>query len=159
MPGTVSRDFCTHLIYFINLHEYDLLIFFCRSLFCTCGYVPYFQYGWLCWKSIVWYFSVGEYPHFNTTCNLFTWIIKYALLQPKGKPWLVIFMSLIRGIFIPVFMVCNAQPRHHLPVYIHNDIYYILITIVFAVSNGYLCNLTFILVPTWVFSVKNYNIT
>lgn len=57
------------------------------------------------------------------------------------------FMSVARSVFIPVLMFCNAQPRHHLPVYIHNDIYYILITIVFAITNGYLCNLTFILVP------------
>lgn len=47
-------------------------------------------------------------------------------------------------------MFCNAQPRHNLPVYIHNDIYYILITILFAVTNGYLCNLSFILAPTMV---------
>ncbi|XP_011253886.2 equilibrative nucleoside transporter 1 isoform X2 [Camponotus floridanus] len=67
---------------------------------------------------------------------------------PKGNPWLVMFMSVARSVFIPVIMFCNAQPRHHLPVYIHNDIYYILITVMFAITNGYLCNLTFILVPT-----------
>lgn len=58
------------------------------------------------------------------------------------------FLSIARIIFIPALMFCNAQPRHNLPVYIHSDIYYILITIVFAVTNGYLCNLSFILVPT-----------
>lgn len=84
-------------------------------------------------------FSMGDYAG-RVLSGIFQW--------PRGKPWLVIFMSLIRGVFIPVFLVCNAQPRHHLPIYIRNDIYYILITIAFAVTNGYLCNLTFILVPT-----------
>lgn len=79
-------------------------------------------------------------------CEMFLLIV--LSLQPKGNPWLVMFMSVARGVFIPVLMFCNAQPRHHLPVYIHNDIYYILITIMFAVTNGYLCNLIFILVPT-----------
>ncbi|XP_012531984.1 equilibrative nucleoside transporter 1 [Monomorium pharaonis] len=84
-------------------------------------------------------FSMGDYAG-RVLCGILQW--------PKSKPWLVMFMSITRGIFIPVFMFCNAQPRHHLPVYINSDIYYILITIVFAVTNGYLCNLTFILAPT-----------
>ncbi|XP_011865031.1 PREDICTED: equilibrative nucleoside transporter 1 isoform X2 [Vollenhovia emeryi] len=84
-------------------------------------------------------FSTGDYVG-RLLCGIFQW--------PRSKPWLVMFMSVARGIFIPVFMFCNAQPRHHLPVYIHGDIYYILITIIFAVTNGYLCNLTFILAPT-----------
>ncbi|KYN08115.1 PREDICTED: equilibrative nucleoside transporter 1 [Cyphomyrmex costatus] len=84
-------------------------------------------------------FSIGDYAG-RVLCGIFQW--------PRGKPWLIIFLSVARGIFIPALMFCNAQPRHHLPVYIHSDIYYILITIAFAVTNGYLCNLTFILAPT-----------
>ncbi|XP_032665983.1 equilibrative nucleoside transporter 3 isoform X1 [Odontomachus brunneus] len=84
-------------------------------------------------------FSTGDYAG-RVLSGIFQW--------PRGKPWLVIFLSILRAVFIPVLMFCNAQPRHHLPVYIHNDLYYILITIVFAVTNGYLCNLTFILAPT-----------
>ena len=53
----------------------------------------------------------------------------------------------MRVIFVPAFIFCNAQPRHHLSVYIHNDLYYILMTVAFAISNGYLCNLSFILTP------------
>lgn len=130
------------------IYEYNLKWLF-RHILCTCGYVPYLQYRWLCRKSIIWYFSMGK--HFNTICRylyLFMQFTKFLLLQPRGKPWLVMFMSVARGIFIPVLMFCNAQPRHHLPVYIHSDIYYILITIIFAITNGYLCNLTFILTPT-----------
>ncbi|CAD6236026.1 GSCOCG00008056001-RA-CDS [Cotesia congregata] len=75
-------------------------------------------------------------------------LLSGILLWPKKKPWLVLTLSLLRALFIPVFMVCNAQPRHFLPVYIQSDIYYILITILFAISNGYLCNIAFILTPT-----------
>jgi equilibrative nucleoside transporter 1/2/3 len=88
---------------------------------------------------------MGENLHFNALVIDSVLMISF---QPKNKPWLVIFMSITRAIFIPVLMFCNAQPRHHLPVYIHSDLYYILITIVFAISNGYLCNLAFILAPT-----------
>ncbi|XP_029032918.1 equilibrative nucleoside transporter 1 [Osmia bicornis bicornis] len=84
-------------------------------------------------------FSSGDYAG-RILSGIFQW--------PKNKPWQVIFLSLIRVIFIPALMFCNAQPRYNLPVYIHNDFYYILITIAFAISNGYLCNLTFILIPT-----------
>ncbi|XP_077276238.1 equilibrative nucleoside transporter 1 isoform X2 [Temnothorax americanus] len=84
-------------------------------------------------------FSIGDYAG-RVLSGILQW--------PRSKPWLVMFMSVARGIFIPALMFCNAQPRHHLPVYIHSDIYYILITIVFAITNGYLCNLTFILTPT-----------
>ncbi|KAL0112225.1 hypothetical protein PUN28_011944 [Cardiocondyla obscurior] len=75
-------------------------------------------------------------------------ILSGVLQWPKNRPWLVMFMSVSRSIFIPALMFCNAQPRHHLPVYISNDLHYILITVMFGVTNGYLYNLTFILAPT-----------
>ncbi|XP_043262461.1 equilibrative nucleoside transporter 3 [Colletes gigas] len=84
-------------------------------------------------------FSIGDY-----TGRILSGILQW----PKNKPWRMVLLSLMRVIFVPALIFCNAQPRHHLPVYIHNDIYYILITIVFAISNGYLYNLTFILTPT-----------
>ncbi|CAK9830277.1 Equilibrative nucleoside transporter 3 [Anthophora retusa] len=83
-------------------------------------------------------FSSGDYAG-RLLSGIFQW--------PKNKPWQVIFLSLARVIFIPALMFCNAQPRHQLPVYIHSDFYYILLTIGFAISNGYLCNLSFILTP------------
>ncbi|CAL7934532.1 unnamed protein product [Xylocopa violacea] len=84
-------------------------------------------------------FSCGDYAG-RILSGIFQW--------PKNKPWQVMLLSLMRAMFIPAFLFCNAQPRHHLPVYIHSDIYYILLTIAFAISNGYLCNLAFILTPT-----------
>ncbi|KAK0178513.1 hypothetical protein PV327_007399 [Microctonus hyperodae] len=84
-------------------------------------------------------FSCGDYLG-RLLCGHLQW--------PKDKPSLVIFLSALRVLFIPAFMFCNAQPRHNLPVYIKNDILYIVLTIFFAIGNGYLCNISFVLTPT-----------
>jgi hypothetical protein len=47
-------------------------------------------------------------------------------------------------------MLCNAEPRKNLPVLIDSDLYYILIITAFALTNGYLANITFINVPRYV---------
>ncbi|XP_058801532.1 equilibrative nucleoside transporter 2 [Phymastichus coffea] len=84
-------------------------------------------------------FSCGDYLG-RILSGFFKW--------PKDNPWLIILLSLSRIVFIPLFLVCNAQPRRRLPVYIHDDIYYITLTILFAISNGYLCNIVFMIAPT-----------
>ncbi|XP_046739541.1 equilibrative nucleoside transporter 1 isoform X2 [Diprion similis] len=83
-------------------------------------------------------FSIGDYAG-RILAGLLEW--------PKNRPWVVIFLSIIRAVFVPAIMVCNAHPRHHLPVYITDDIDYILITMGFAFTNGYLCNIVLILTP------------
>lgn len=83
-------------------------------------------------------FSLSDYVG-RIVAGIFEW--------PRNKPWQLIFLCTLRILFIPIIMVCNAQPRHHLPVYIHADIYYILISIIFAISNGYICNTVLIIVP------------
>ncbi|KYN12744.1 PREDICTED: equilibrative nucleoside transporter 1 [Trachymyrmex cornetzi] len=125
------------LIFFISLAVYPAVTVLVESEYKGKGHA----WNDIYFVPVVTYliFSTGDYAG-RVLCGILQW--------PRGKPWLVIFLSVARGIFIPAFMFCNAQPRHHLPVYIHSDIYYILITIAFAVTNGYLCNLTFILAPT-----------
>ncbi|KAG5266922.1 hypothetical protein AALO_G00237800 [Alosa alosa] len=46
-----------------------------------------------------------------------------------------------RVIFVPLFILCNVQPRHYLPVVFSNDAWYIIFMIIFAFSNGYLASL------------------
>lgn len=46
-----------------------------------------------------------------------------------------------RLIFVPLFMLCNVQPRYNLPVYFHHDAWFIIFMILFAFSNGYLASL------------------
>ncbi|KAG7217974.1 hypothetical protein INR49_020740 [Caranx melampygus] len=48
---------------------------------------------------------------------------------------------LCRLVFIPLFMLCNVQPRLHLPIFFHHDGFFIVFMIVFAFSNGYLASL------------------
>ncbi|XP_011502781.1 PREDICTED: equilibrative nucleoside transporter 1 [Ceratosolen solmsi marchali] len=74
-------------------------------------------------------------------------ILSGVFIWPRNKPWLVILLSISRGVFVPAFLYCNAQPRRYLPVYIHDDGFYILLMILFALSNGYLCNIVFMLIP------------
>lgn len=59
-------------------------------------------------------------------------------LQPgKDSVWLPVLVGL-RLIFVPLFMLCNVQPRHYLPVHFAHDAWYIIFMIVFSFSNGYL---------------------
>ncbi|XP_076879624.1 equilibrative nucleoside transporter 1 [Brachyhypopomus gauderio] len=46
-----------------------------------------------------------------------------------------------RVIFVPLFMLCNVQPRYNLPVIFANDAWFIIFMILFAFSNGYLASL------------------
>ncbi|XP_056266878.1 equilibrative nucleoside transporter 1-like isoform X2 [Pseudoliparis swirei] len=46
-----------------------------------------------------------------------------------------------RLLFVPLFMLCNVHPRHHLPILFHHDGWFIFFIILFAFSNGYLASL------------------
>ncbi|PSN53712.1 hypothetical protein C0J52_02191 [Blattella germanica] len=71
---------------------------------------------------------------------------------PVSKGWVVALLSILRVGFIPLLLLCNAQPRNHLPVVMDNDIYYIVIIMLFALSNGYLASITLLTVPKIVHS-------
>ncbi|GAA6229117.1 equilibrative nucleoside transporter 1 [Lates japonicus] len=58
----------------------------------------------------------------------------------KDSIWLPVLVGL-RVVFIPLFMLCNVQPRHYLPVPFAHDAWYIIIMIFFSFSNGYLASL------------------
>ncbi|XP_049868040.1 equilibrative nucleoside transporter 3 [Pectinophora gossypiella] len=65
------------------------------------------------------------------------------LLRPTNQ-WLIAGASVLRIIGVPMLMLCNAQPRSHLPVIFLWDWEYIIIMIVFAFTNGYLTNIVMI---------------
>jgi equilibrative nucleoside transporter 1/2/3 len=71
----------------------------------------------------------------------------FILLQPQNKGWVVAVLSLLRVAYIPLLLLFKAQPRHHLPVLMNSDLYYILIIVLFGLSNGYLANIALICVP------------
>ncbi|XP_022905516.1 equilibrative nucleoside transporter 3 [Onthophagus taurus] len=66
--------------------------------------------------------------------------------KPRRGIWIVL-LTVLRIVFIPLLIFSNAQPREHLPVLFHKDYEYIMILFVFALTNGYLANLSLICAP------------
>lgn len=56
--------------------------------------------------------------------------------EKRGK--LVLSLSAGRLAFVPLLMLCNAQPRHYLPVVFDSDVAFVVLIAGLAVSNGYL---------------------
>ncbi|NWR64942.1 S29A1 protein, partial [Bucorvus abyssinicus] len=77
-------------------------------------------------------FNVFDWTGRSLTA-LFTWPGKDSCLLPV--------MVALRVIFIPLFMLCNVQPRVYLPVVFSHDAWYIIFMIFFSISNGYLASL------------------
>lgn len=55
-------------------------------------------------------------------------------------------ISVLRLSFLPLLVLSNAQPRRRLPV-LFNDVAYIMFTMGFSFTNGYLINLCVTLIP------------
>uniref|UniRef100_A0A6B2E9I1 Putative equilibrative nucleoside transporter n=1 Tax=Phlebotomus kandelakii TaxID=1109342 RepID=A0A6B2E9I1_9DIPT len=83
-------------------------------------------------------FNSGDYLG-RIIAGLFEW--------PLNRPRLVAFLTFIRVGFIPIFLMCNSQPRDNLPVIVHSDITFILLMCVFALTNGYLANIALLCAP------------
>ncbi|XP_047221589.1 equilibrative nucleoside transporter 1-like isoform X3 [Girardinichthys multiradiatus] len=65
-----------------------------------------------------------------------------AVCMWPGRDSLVLPVSIVaRVLFIPLFMLCNVQPRLHLPVFFQHDGFFIAFIVLFAFSNGYLASL------------------
>ncbi|XP_073342477.1 equilibrative nucleoside transporter 1-like [Pagrus major] len=65
-----------------------------------------------------------------------------AICMWPDKDSLLLPVSIVcRLVFVPLFMLCNVQPRLNLPVFFHHDGWFIFFMIVFAFSNGYLASL------------------
>ncbi|XP_074551377.1 equilibrative nucleoside transporter 1-like isoform X1 [Halichoeres trimaculatus] len=62
-------------------------------------------------------------------------------MWPQKDSVLLPVSVLCRLVFIPLFMLCNVQPRLHLPVFFQHDAFFIVFMILFAFSNGYLASL------------------
>uniref|UniRef100_A0A8D2QG97 Solute carrier family 29 member 1 (Augustine blood group) n=1 Tax=Zonotrichia albicollis TaxID=44394 RepID=A0A8D2QG97_ZONAL len=77
-------------------------------------------------------FNVFDWTGRSLTA-LFTW--------PGMDSCLLPVMVVLRVIFVPLFMLCNVQPRYYLPVVFSHDAWYIIFMIFFSISNGYLASL------------------
>ncbi|XP_026795217.2 equilibrative nucleoside transporter 1a [Pangasianodon hypophthalmus] len=76
--------------------------------------------------------------------NLMDWagrsLIAKCTWPGKDSKWLPVLV-ILRVIFIPLFILCNVQPRNNLPVFFAHDAWYIVFMIIFSFSNGYLASL------------------
>ena len=58
---------------------------------------------------------------------------------------------LLRGFFIPFFMYCNFNPDSRtFPVFISNDVVYVIGGIIFAFTSGYFSSLCMMYAPRYV---------
>ncbi|XP_054833774.1 equilibrative nucleoside transporter 1 [Eublepharis macularius] len=76
--------------------------------------------------------------------NAFDWAgrsLTAVCTWPGKDSSLLPFMVIFRVIFIPLFMLCNVDPRSKLPVIFAHDAWYIVFMIFFSFSNGYLASL------------------
>uniref|UniRef100_A0A673WMG1 Solute carrier family 29 member 1a n=1 Tax=Salmo trutta TaxID=8032 RepID=A0A673WMG1_SALTR len=65
-----------------------------------------------------------------------------AVCMWPGKDSVILpVMVGLRVVFVPLFMLCNVQPRNNLPVLFAHDAWYIVFIILFSFSNGYLASL------------------
>lgn len=74
-------------------------------------------------------------------------ILIIVILQPVNSIWPATVLSALRTIFIPLMMLCNAKPRHYLPVLINNDQLYAVIMSIFGLTNGIVSNITMASIP------------
>uniref|UniRef100_A0A8C7QP31 Equilibrative nucleoside transporter 1 n=1 Tax=Oncorhynchus mykiss TaxID=8022 RepID=A0A8C7QP31_ONCMY len=76
--------------------------------------------------------------------NLSVWVgrsLTAVCMWPGKDSKLVPILLVARVIFVPLFMLCNVQPRYNLPIFFEHDAWFIVFMIVFAFSNGYLASL------------------
>ncbi|KPJ15736.1 Equilibrative nucleoside transporter 1 [Papilio machaon] len=93
------------------------------------------------WNNIF-FVPVVNYLIFN--CGDYSGRLAAGFLLRPTNQWLIAVASVLRVIGVPMLMLCNAQPRKHLPVLFLWDYEYIIIMILFAFSNGYLTNIVMI---------------
>ncbi|KAK0153681.1 Equilibrative nucleoside transporter 1 [Merluccius polli] len=76
--------------------------------------------------------------------NVMDWagrsLTAFCMWPGKDSRWLPALV-VMRLVFVPLFMLCNVQPRSYLPVWFNHDVWYIVFMIVFSFSNGYLASL------------------
>ncbi|XP_077586395.1 equilibrative nucleoside transporter 1-like [Stigmatopora nigra] len=76
--------------------------------------------------------------------NVMDWagrsLTAFCMWPGRDSRWLPALVC-ARVVFVPLFMLCNIQPRHTLPVLFSHDAWYIIFIVLFAFSNGYLASL------------------
>ncbi|EMP39245.1 Equilibrative nucleoside transporter 2 [Chelonia mydas] len=82
--------------------------------------------------------------------NVMDWMgrsVTSCCLWPEKRLWLLPVLVGLRFLFVPLLMLCRAEPRTRLPVLFHQDAWFILFMLPFSLSNGYFVSLTMCLAP------------
>ncbi|XP_064093160.1 equilibrative nucleoside transporter 1-like [Macrobrachium nipponense] len=77
-------------------------------------------------------FNVGDYVG-RLSAGLILW--------PRKGSWILYLMVLGRLVFIPLFLLCNHDPKSNIPSVFTHDAWYIVIMLLFSLSNGYCSSL------------------
>jgi len=97
------------------------------------------------------YIPVGGFLLFNVG-DLLGRIIAGFLRWPRPTRFgaqLTLLCSILRVVFIPLFMFCNTNPTNRVnsKVLFHSDAVFMIINAVFSLSNGYICNVCMMCAP------------
>jgi len=68
----------------------------------------------------------------------------------KDNPVSLLLLAVSRGVFIVLFIYCNASPRHHTEPFFVDQIYFIAFNFLLAVTNGYFSSLAVKYAPQFV---------
>lgn len=71
----------------------------------------------------------------------------HLFFQKTTGPWIVGFVVLRMVILVPLVVLCNAQPRNHLPVLLPHDYQYVLVLMALSASAGFIFNTVFLSIP------------
>ncbi|XP_055921670.1 equilibrative nucleoside transporter 2 [Eupeodes corollae] len=93
----------------------------------------------------VYFMPVTNYLCFNAGDYLGR-IFAGLLEKPRNDPHLLLLFTIMRVIFIPLFMMSNSN-HFFLPTVVHSDVIFISMMILFAISNGYLTNIALVMAP------------
>ncbi|XP_068209553.1 equilibrative nucleoside transporter 1-like [Palaemon carinicauda] len=63
------------------------------------------------------------------------------ILWPRKGSWILYLFVLLRLVFIPLFLLCNHDPKSNIPSVFTHDAWYIIIMLLFSLSNGYCSSL------------------
>ncbi|XP_066971026.1 equilibrative nucleoside transporter 1-like isoform X2 [Macrobrachium rosenbergii] len=77
-------------------------------------------------------FNVGDYVG-RLSAGLILW--------PRKGSWILYVMVVARVVFIPLFLLCNHDPKSNIPSVFTHDAWYIVIMLLFSLSNGYCSSL------------------
>ncbi|XP_054717747.1 equilibrative nucleoside transporter 1-like [Uloborus diversus] len=77
---------------------------------------------------------------FNTA-DLVSRLVALRIPIPSRFKHITLTLTILRAVFVPLLMLCNAHPRSHLPIVFDSDVDFIIIIVFFALTGGYLCSI------------------